>query len=579
MTNRIKALSHDIINKIAAGEVVERPSSVIKELIENAIDAEATDISIELVEAGKKQIIVKDNGTGIHPDDIELAFTRHATSKIQSFEDLYAIDSLGFRGEALPAIASVSKVTVTSKTKEEMSGIKVIIEYGEIKSKQRKATGDGTTISVEEIYSNTPARLKFLKKTSTELLHCVTVVNNYAIAYPSVGFKLVHNGRSMFFHHGVENMATRLSHVLGVKAPWLSAKSAYEYIEGEVFVLDPSSTEIRPETKIFVNGRHIRDRIVNHAITSYFEKHLSTGTPPFVVLFLTIDPSFVDSNVSPTKNEVRFREQNMVYSFVQNILELCIHSTKDKPSAHSYISQHSSSGKKSSNYEQKQPLTKDYQPLFDELYKVQDTNNHNDDQQALRNGIKIIGQFKKQYVVLEEENKLVLLDQHAAHERINFEKISNAITKSRESQQLLIPELIELNINDAAILKEMIPELFRKGFEIEEFDSKKGGKQSFIIRTVPKILERINLKEFFFELINGKMGDMSRQSITKNIALIAARLSCHESVRGTHSLTPPEIITLLDDLERCEYPHTCPHGRPVKIEFSLDEIEKMFKRK
>ncbi|MEI6092821.1 MAG: DNA mismatch repair endonuclease MutL, partial [bacterium] len=191
MSDRIKELSLDIINKIAAGEVVERPASVIKELIENSIDAEASDISIELVDAGKKQIIIKDNGTGIHPDDIELALTRHATSKIVNFEDLYAIDTLGFRGEALPAIASVSKVSITSKTKEDSSGLKVIVEYGEIKSKQKKASGDGTTINVEELYSNTPARLKFLKKTSTELLHCINVVNNYSTCYPHIGFKLV----------------------------------------------------------------------------------------------------------------------------------------------------------------------------------------------------------------------------------------------------------------------------------------------------------------------------------------------------------------------------------------------------
>ncbi len=574
MTNRIQALSLDIINKIAAGEVVERPSSAIKELIENSIDAEATDISVELVEAGKKQIIIKDNGVGIHPDDIELAFTRHATSKISSFEDLYAINSLGFRGEALPAIASVSKMSVTSKTKSEMSGVKVIIEYGEIKSTQRKASGDGTTVTVEDLYSNTPARLKFLKKTSTELLHCVNVIDNYAIAYPNIGFKLVHNGRSLFFHHAVNDTATRLNHVLGTKSFWLTAKSSYEYIEGEVFVLDPSSTETRNEIKIFVNGRYVRDRIVNHAVTSYFEKHLSTGTPPYVVLFLAIDPSFVDSNVSPTKSEVRFREQNMVYSFVQNILELCIQSTKDKPSAHSYSHSNAHDHRQSANHQSAQVSVKNYQPAFGELYASQ-----GEETQTLKAGVRIIGQFKKQYVVMEEQDNLVLLDQHAAHERINFEKIANAITKSNEIQQLLIPEIIELNMQDAVILRELLPELQNKGFEIEEFDSKKGGKQSFTVRSIPKVLEKIQIKELLFELINTKMGSVSRQSVTKNIALVAARLSCHESVRGTKDLTVMEINALLEDLEKCEYPHTCPHGRPVKVEISLNEIEKMFKRK
>lgn len=570
MSYRIKELSLDIINKIAAGEVVERPASVIKELIENSIDAEATDISIELADAGKKQIVIKDNGTGIHPDDIELSLTRHATSKITNFEDLYAINTLGFRGEALPAIASVSKMSITSKTKEEPSGIKVIIEYGEIKSKQKKASGEGTTISVEELYSNTPARLKFLKKTSTELLHCINVVNNYAIAYPNIGFKLVHNGRSLFFHHAVDKTETRLGHVLGTKAFWISAKSAYEYIEGEVFILDPSSSETKNDIKIFVNGRYVRDRIVNHAITSYFEKHLSTGTPPFVILFLTIEPSFVDSNVSPTKSEVRFREQNLVYSFVQNILELALQSIKDKTKPHSYTAYTSIPSYKIED--KKENTTKDHQTSFEELYKVQG-------HETLKDGTYIIGQFKKQYILLEEDSNLVLIDQHAAHERINFEKISNAITKTNEYQQLLIPELIELSIQDAILLNEIRPELAKRGFDIEEFDSKKSGKQSFVIRSVPKILENIKVKELFFELMNSKMENTSRQSVTKNIAMIAARLSCHESVRGTHSLSPMEIKTLLSDLQKCEYPHTCPHGRPVKIEISLYEIEKMFKRK
>ncbi|MEI6092789.1 MAG: DNA mismatch repair protein MutL, partial [bacterium] len=186
---------------------------------------------------------------------------------------------------------------------------------------------------------------------------------------------------------------------------------------------------------------------------------------------------------------------------------------------------------------------------------------------------------KRQYILIEEDNNLVLVDQHAAHERINFEKIANSITKHNESQQLLIPELLELNMQDAMILNELKQELSKRGFEIEEFDSKKSGKQTFVVRSVPKILENINIKELFFELMNSKIENISRQSVTKNIAMIAARLSCHESVRGTHSLSSMEITTLLSDLEKCEYPHTCPHGRPVKIEISLNEIEKMFKRK
>ncbi len=428
MGSRIKELPIDVVNQIAAGEVVERPASVIKELIENSIDAEANDIVVELVDAGKKQILIKDNGSGIHGDDIELALTRHATSKIASSEDLFNINTLGFRGEALPAIASVSKITMISKSRESNSGTKVYAEYGSIKSKQKKAVASGTIIIVDELYSNTPARLKFLKKSSTELSHCISVVNNYAMAYPTVSFRLLHNGRSIFFLPPVESFESRLSSVTGHKSKWFSAQSAYEYISGEVFVGDPQKMDSPNEIKIFVNGRNVRDRMVSHAISSFYDHNLSSGDHPLTILFLNIDPSFVDVNVSPTKNEVRFRESNTIYSFVQTLLEQALNIQRTT-NINNFNPSRPSTTETSNSGIIYQPLTTEpsiEQSLFEDVSQV---------------SFNVIGQFNKQYLIIEEDKKLILIDQHAAHERINYEKIKKALSDNIESQELLIPEI------------------------------------------------------------------------------------------------------------------------------------------
>jgi len=562
MGSRIKELPIDVVNQIAAGEVVERPASVIKELIENSIDAEANDIVIELVDAGKKQILIKDNGGGIHGDDIELALTRHATSKIENSEDLFNINTLGFRGEALPAIASVSKITMISKSRESSSGTKVYAEYGSVKNKQKKAVASGTIIIVDELYSNTPARLKFLKKSSTELSHCISVVNNYAMAYPSVSFRLLHNGRSIFFLPPVEKFEPRLSSVTGHKSKWLTAQSAYEYISGEIFVGDPQKMESPNEIKIFVNGRNVRDRMVTHAISSFYDHNLSSGDHPLTVLFLNIDPSFVDVN------EVRFRESNTVYSFVQTLLEQALNiSRKTSPNNFTYSKP---AGVQSSG------AGLIYQPLSTENDVTVEQSLFEDVSQVSFN---VIGQFNKQYIIIEQDQKLILIDQHAAHERINYEKIKKALSDNIETQELLFPELLELSAKEAVILKDTLKEFNDLGFNIEEFSDHKKSDAAFSIRSIPKILSNIDVKVLLKDVISEKTEINETKGIKEKVALISASLSCHASVRGIQQLHTQEIIRLLSELEKCEFPYTCPHGRPVKVEITMNEIEKMFKRK
>ena len=563
MVQRIKALSLDTINKIAAGEVVERPASVIKELIENSLDAQSTKIDVALSDAGKKLISIKDDGTGIHPDDMELALQRHATSKITGPDDLFEINTLGFRGEALSSVASVSRINITSKNKDCDHGFSVTCEFGQIKGKEKKAVAQGTSINVEDLYFNTPARLKFLKTSSTELGHCMTVVNNYAIAYPSVAFSLTHNGKILFNYIPSRNFEDRMNSINGKSTKWLSAKSAYEYISGEIYIADPSQPSEKNEFKIYINGRVIKDRMCSHALSSSFEKHLSTGLPPSTVLFLNIEPAFIDVNVSPTKNEVRFRESNMIHGFVQNLVSQALNIKQEKFDV-----------KSAPHRIATQMFKSEMAPNDISLFESVPTN---ENETSIDNGIKIIGQFKKQYLILEEEDKLVFVDQHAAHERVNFEKVLKGLSQPKDIQNLLIPELLELSPENSIKFKERMHELNSMGFDIEEFSGDESPNPAFVIRSIPKVLDGINIIDVLLSLTREQ--DEVKESINTKLAKIAARISCHDSIRGTRDLTNFEAKALLDDIKKCDYPHVCPHGRPVKVELSLFEIEKMFKRK
>lgn len=557
---RINALSLDTINKISAGEVVERPASVIKELIENSIDAMATKIDITLLDAGKKLISIKDNGTGIHPDDMELALQRHATSKISKSEDLFEIDTLGFRGEALSAIASVSKLNIISKSENAEAGLSILSEFGNVKGKEKKALAQGTSINVEDLYANTPARLKFLRTSSTELSHCITAINNYALAYPSVAFSLTHNNKNIFNYLPAKTFEERINNVQGKSIKWLSAKSAYEYVSGEIYIADPSQPSEKNDFKIYINGRVIKDRICAHALSSSFEKHLSTGLPPSTVLFLSIEPAFIDVNVSPTKNEVRFRESNLIHGFIQNIVSQALNIKPETATIRTSFNKIN------------RPSQINYSKGIEaDLFKQSNEQNTTED------GVKIIGQFKKQYLLIEDQDKLVLVDQHAAHERINFERIFKSLEQQGQIQHLLMPELLELSPENANKFRSRTEELKKIGFDIEEFSGDESPNPAFIIRAVPKSIDGISIHEILGSIINET--NETKETLTTKLAKIAARLSCHDSIRGARALDPLEAKILLEDLKKCDYPHVCPHGRPVKIELSLLEIEKMFKRK
>jgi DNA mismatch repair protein MutL len=558
--NKIKKLSEELINKIAAGEVAERPSNVLKELIENAIDANASNIKVELENGGKDKITVKDNGEGISKEDLKLALTRHATSKIKKEEDLYSIQTLGFRGEALPSISSISKLSITSKTKDQNYGNIIKVNFGEIKYKEKKTIQDGTKIEVKDLYKNIPARLKFLKTKTTEYNHSLNVFLSYAISFPHISFNLTHNGKEILNFFKNNNLENRLNEIYKVQnLKWIKNYLEYDYVRSHIYILEPKNTVIKNDLKIFVNGRLIKDKIINHAINSFFET--TTGSlKTIIVLFIKVNPEFIDVNVSPTKSEVRFREPRFIHSFITSLLESTLKSKNGK-NINSFKYKNKSDFIKKETFVKKEiDISKNIESL-NLLYKDLNLDISNN----------IIGQFNKQFIILEEDETLVLIDQHAAHERINYEKILNSLNNNIEIQNLLIPE--EIRTNDTKTFDKLISKLKVLGFNIQKQDS------NYLVLSIPKALEKIDLKNIFKELINENPLNLDLSTIKKLISEIAARVSCHASIRGKQNLRKEQIYELLKTLENCNYPYSCPHGRPIKISITKDKIEKMFQRK
>lgn len=552
--NKINILSEDLINKISAGELIERPAYAVKELIENSIDAEADTINVELINSGKQRIIVSDNGIGISEDDLKLAILRHTTSKIANVEDLYNISSLGFRGEALASIASISKLTIQTKTKNSDYGLELKSIFGDIISINKNTCKNGTSIIVDDFYKNTPARLAFLKTDQTEFSHSLNFFNNFAIAYPNITFKLVNNEKTFLYYPANKNISERFNLVFNSKAKWLFSQNEHNYLSAELYILDPKVSN-KKDYRTFINGRIVNDKVLYHALNSSFEKYSSTSFNT-VVLFLNCDPNFIDVNVSPTKSEVRFREASLVHDFVSKLVEQIFSTEKHPANLVSLMSKNTFENFKNDVF------TKNLEEA-PELF-----------QEALSPSYfpirKIIGQYKNQYLIYEEDDKLFFVDQHAAHERINFEKILNTLMKNTEIQNLLLPEFLELSKQDSLLFDKHLPELKDLGFDIEKEED------NFVVRSVPRILAELDIIKLFFELL--KNYD-DKVSIVNNLSLIAAPLSCHASIRGATVLSENQIASLLEELENCEYPYTCPHGRPVKLEFTLNDIEKLFKRK
>ncbi len=614
MNPKIHILPEDLCNQIAAGEVVERPSSVVKELLENSLDSGATDILVELEAGGKRLIRVTDNGCGMNRQDAFLAFERHATSKIRTADDLFALHTLGFRGEALASIASVSRLRLKTCDNEDGLGQQIYAEAGRVKSAEEMGMPRGTVVEVRNLFFNLPARKKFLRKEETELGHAADVVTKQALANPGISFRLKHNERLLLDLRREKGLEERVAALLGRSL----LKDLLRVSEAEGEDLKLTGLISQPQLNrsagthiyTFINGRYIRDRVVQHAVMEGYRHLLMKGRYPIAILFLEIDPGKVDVNVHPTKHEVRFREQALVHDFIAVALqrtlkpagwlsEPAVADGGHEKMAGASFADPSAAAAAAPQVNEPDP---GYFPLQERrgaegvtafagnslpssgpaISPPVPSSSADDPQPTLSiddpsgffSRLQILGQYHQSYILCQDGDDLVLIDQHAAHERVGFEKLRHAYAAGRiPSQSLLFPEILELDFNSANALSQQMDELALLGFEIEPF----GGK-SFALKAVPQLLGH--------QAVAGLVTDVALElerlgktgALRDSIDEILITMACHSVIRANQALSFPEIRALLAELDQIDFKANCPHGRPVLKRLSLAEIERMFRR-
>ncbi|MFW5631754.1 MAG: DNA mismatch repair endonuclease MutL [Acetivibrio ethanolgignens] len=601
----IVLLDENTINKIAAGEVVERPAAVVKELVENAIDAGSSAVTIEIKEGGISFIRITDNGCGIPKEEIRLAFERHSTSKIRSAEDLFHISSLGFRGEALASIAAVAQVELVTKTKGSLTGNRFVIDGGQEKSLEEIGCPDGTTFLVRNLFFNTPARRKFLKSAMTEAGYVNDLVERLAISHPEVSFKFINNNQIKLQTSGNSNCKENIYHVYGrdIAGQLLELNTEKNGLRLTGYIGKPIiSRGNRNYMNYFINGRYIKSAIINKAIEEAYKPYSMTHRYPFTSIILELDPARIDVNVHPTKMEIRISNQEEVFQFVYDAISEALSrrelipevvigtEKKEKPTI---LKKEITKAPEPFELKRRQetvplPLPSIVReeeailPVLSEVIKPAVLTEPPvqmdlfEEQLLSREAVKehrIIGQLFKTYWIIEYRDKMFLVDQHAAHEKVLFERTMAALKIKEMTSQLLNPPLIiSFTMREEAALKEHLTVLERLGFEIEHF----GGKE-YSVRAVPADLYGIAARELLLELIDSLVEEDGK----KNPELIlekVASMSCKAAVKGNQQLSEAEARALIDELMTLENPYHCPHGRPVIVSMTKQEIEKKFKR-
>ena len=569
---RIRALDEETVNKIAAGEVIERPASVVKELVENSIDAGAHKVLIEVRDGGKSFIKVTDDGSGIDPDDLPLAFQKHTTSKISGAQDLETIGTLGFRGEALASIASVSEaVEVRTKTRDALSGSYLRIENGKVAETKEVGSPVGTSIVVWNLFSNVPARRKHLKGREAELVHIIDVITELAIIHYDIAFELFSGSRTHFKSARSNSWDDILSRIFGLKAvagmaPLQASGRGWriEGMIGDAFNLRASPDRIF----IFVNGRAVSSRPMAGALREAYRNIIPPGKSPIAVLSLEISPDLVDVNVHPAKREIRLLHENEICSAVTQEAALTLSSyaksvasERLKPSDQITASEETLA---QNAMQSTLPLDVEEDTALDQALPEREK----------RSSLKILGQIKRLYIVAESDQGLVLIDQHAAAERIRFERLAQRYREGLIRQELACPVTIELMASEEIMLSSWKEVLDDIGFEISSF-----GGRSYSVRSVPALGQKQEsaeavhdvLKELF---LRGKPGpDSSRRDEVLKL------LACRGSIKSGKELTLKEMEQLLHDLQECSNPTTCPHGRPVMVILDQSQLERLFGRR
>ena len=572
----IRLLSSEVASQIAAGEVVERPASVVKELVENALDAGAKSVSVKIQEAGRLMIEVADDGFGIPADELVLAVSRHATSKLVSAKELFSISTLGFRGEALASISSVSRLTITSRAADAEVGARIRVEGGQEGEVGQVGVPVGTVVQVENLFYNVPARLKFLKSDTTERRAIDTFVTRYALAYPDVRFKLAEGKKIILQTSGDGDRRAILATLYGVD----TAKQMLEVIAEDDglklsgFISPLSVTRSnRREMTFFINGRWVQDIPLNAALTQAYHTMLMVGRYPLATLFLEVDPEAVDVNVHPAKAEVRFREQNMVFSFVQRAVRRALLAHTPVPS----LPPTTLWGNQPAEPKQAGldwSMARDAKQ--EDLTRAGLSSESEAGQPAIVNMplLRLIGQIGTTYLVAEGPDGLYLVDQHAAHERVLFEKLMLQYDKRDiPSQALLEPISVTLPPAQTTLLEEQLELLNRFGFQVESF-----GPNTFKVRAIPTLFSGSDAASAMRALVEDFEEDEAPLQEELE-ARIAARVCKRMAVKGGQALSNDEQHALITDLENCDSPRTCPHGRPTMIHLSVDMLERQFGRK
>jgi DNA mismatch repair protein MutL len=617
---KIKVLSANIANKIAAGEVVERPSSVVKELVENSLDAESTDLVVEVKNGGKDLIRVVDNGVGMSYDDALLSLERYATSKIRSVNDLETITTFGFRGEALPSIASVSHTEIITQQKDELEGTKIRVEGGTVRDVDRIGSAVGTRITVSNLFYNIPARKKFLKSSSTELDHIIKYVTWAALAYPQVSFKLISNDRLLIEARKCSTIMERMYMLYGrdFSDNVVELEQQFETIKLQAFIGKPGFTRTNRDYQLFfLNRRPIRSNLLGAAVGSAFRSVLPKGRYPVAIMFIEIDPASVDVNVHPAKLEVRFRDERSIYSEVMRCLAMAMQNQQYIPEinvpvadiptsleteqtgphpetiANPRETEIESSISKFLN-RQRPPLTsRSYPTVSGKIRRSEkiDMPNFPDIQgpqiikqerfteiTAVNSGIsaddiRIKARLFDTYIVAEVGDEVFFIDQHIADERVIYEKLQKQ-KESVPSQGLLLPVTVELTPVQAETLDTVLEILNGIGFDLEPF-----GGRTIIVRAIPSLMLRGDVKQIVSDLIDqvaDSYGKLDKFRLQDEIMIMTA---CRSAVQAGDTLTDAEVVNLIKELFKTEQPYLCPHGRPIIIRMNRSELDQKFQRK
>ena len=669
---RIHVLSEQVANKIAAGEVVERPASVVKELLENALDAAATRIKITVEAGGKKLIQITDNGCGMVRDDAMLAFERHATSKLKNAEDLLSVSTLGFRGEALPSIASVSRLRLETRAPENPEGTIIEINGGKMARVEEAGLPEGTSITVRDLFFNIPARKKFLKAESTELSHIASLVTHYALAHPEKHFELHSTTNAMLVAPPVAGYSERVYQVFGKETldqlipvaavqklervglpqppPWRRQEPEEEDEGGQDSGATPGEMRLhgfvsKPEIQklnrnsiyVFVNGRLIRDRLIQHALTEAYRNIIPPTVYPVVLLFLEMPPAEVDVNVHPSKTEVRFRQSSVMHNFVRDTARAALMKARPAPQftteihAHATASSGLTSGARdfqppSDLVASSDPVRATYEPgtgfslqapqppaisarfqfeggialeanaaipvarglhetSLRENYPdaipdngcapaLDATQSEEEPTLAALSSLRPLGQIRNSFILAVNEDGLWIVDQHVAHERILFERIlKQRAAQKVESQRLLMPIVLELSPAQQAVFSEIAEELQHNGFEVEPF-----GTRSVAVKVAPAGVDAAAVEHMLHELLDQISREEQSLNLEKIRGRIAASIACHAAIKVNMPLDQNKMDWLLAELAKTDHPMSCPHGRPIVLRYSVKDIQKAFKR-